>query len=377
VSWNEHHSLSEKLAVAAENAARDGEILRAQDLYRQAASEETLALTDLAEDRQRTRGITAVSAVALSYKGRDFATAQQLAHFCLAGRVRLPEFAELQLRELLRVLWTASEAEERGVKFMQGDVLVSVQGGQVVHGGAPLDLIIRKVEGIKAILFRTVEMMLDRPFRSRGGPPTDILSMMQPWLFQAPAGSYQFAVRMQEPAQGELWQVSRPKVEDLTAKFFSILRATATDPEKELPAVVPNRQYREAFLSLSRNLSPTGATFDRLEVRSASVPTESAVTFALDTRKELNSILRNARPPSTNDGKQVEIRGVLRGLHLDQDWLEVTTDEQLPGFGEHVRIGDAGAALDDVVGPMVNRRVSVTAEQRGKRLLYRDIELEE
>jgi hypothetical protein len=377
VSWNEHHSASERLAIDAELACREGDLLRAQRLYGQAAQEEAAAFDALAEDKPRTRGITAVSAVALSYKSSDYASAQQMAYRFLASK-GLPQFADLQLRDLLQMLWTVSEAEKQGIKFARGDVFVSVQGGQVVHGAAPLDLIVQKVEGIQAIFFRTVEMLLGRPFRKRGGPSAEILSMFRPWLFQAPAGSYQFAVRMQEPAQGKLWEENRPKVEDLTAEFFNILRATATDPANRLPAVVSDPQYRGAFLNLSRNLAPTaGRTFERLEVRSASAPSQSVVTFGTDTRNELNSTLRSIRPRRNDEGKPIEIRGVLRGLHLDKDWLEVTPDQRLQGQGEHIHIIEAGAALDDVVGPMVNHRVVVTAEHRGGKFLFRDIEPEE
>jgi hypothetical protein len=43
--------------------------------------------------------VTAVSAVALSYKDRDFAAAAQLAHAFLATP-RTPSFAQAQLRDL-------------------------------------------------------------------------------------------------------------------------------------------------------------------------------------------------------------------------------------------------------------------------------------
>jgi hypothetical protein len=375
VSWNEHHSISEKLAVEAETARRAGEISRAEKLYRQASLEEAAALEALADDRQRTRGITAVSAVALSYKGRDYTSAAALAYRCLAGKP-LPQFAEAHLRDLLQVIWTADAAEKSGIKFVTGDVLVSVKGGQVIYGGAPLDLIVQKVEGIQSVLFRTVEMLLERPFRKRGGPPADILSMFRPWLFQAPAGSYQFAVRMQEPQQMKFWQSDRPKIENVTETFFSVLRATSTNPE-ELPTIVSDVQYRGAFLNLSRSLAPTGTTFDRLEISDATSPTEPRVTFGVATRQEVNSALRKLKAPSTGEGREVDVRGILRGLHLDQDWLEVTTAEPPRGLQEHVRIYNAGDVLDDVVGPMVNRKVVVTALYSGSRYLYRDIELEE
>lgn len=376
MTWNEHHSKSEKLAVEAELARREGDTPRAEYLYKQAATEEAAALDSVVDDRQRTRGITAVSAVALWYKAHDYPAAEQLAHRCL-GAAGLPRFAIAQLRDLLEVVWAADAAEKAGVRFVTGDVLVSVKGGKVIHGGAPLDLIVQKVEGIQTALYRTVEMLLSRPLRKRGGPPSDIQSMFQPWLFQAPAGSYQFAVRMEEPKQQELWDIGRPRIESVTETFFKVLRATSTNPE-ELVEIVPDEQYRAAFLNLSRNLAPTGKTFDRLEVRDASAPKEPVVTFVSDARQELNAALRKLRPTRTGEGEQVVVHGVLRGLHLDKDWLEVTmSDPQLFGQDGHVRIEDAGDVLDDVVGPMVNRKVVVTALRHGSKLIYRDIELEE
>jgi hypothetical protein len=200
--------------------------------------------------------------------------------------------------------------------------------------------------------------------------------MFKPWLFQAPAGSYQFAVRVQEPEQREFWEAERPRLERVTATFFGVLRASATDPETQLQSPVPDRQYREAFLSLSRNLAPTGKTFERLEVRDAGAPAEPVASFRPDTRQQINAALRGMRPPkqATPIDEQLTIQGVLRGLHLDRDWLEVVTMDTPP---RHIRVDEAGEALDDVVGPMVNRRVVVTAIRRGQKYLYRDIELEE
>jgi hypothetical protein len=377
VSWNKYHSLSEKLASKAELAMRKGEDSRALELYRQAAAEESSAFNALGNDRERTRGITAVSAVALWYKAHDYSTAEQVAHQYLAA-AKIPRFANVQLRDLLQMIWTAVDAEESGIRFVAGDVLVSVRGGQVIHGGAPLDLIAQKVDGIQTALYRTVELILARPFRKRGGPPADIQSMFRPWLFQAPAGSYQFAVRMEEPRQQALWDLGRPRIENVTAKFFNILRAASTNPEKGLSTEVPDKQYREAFLNISRNLAPTGKTFEILEVRDAGAPREPSVTFAATSRQELNISLRKLKPLGlANEGREVKIHGVLRGLHLDKDWLEVTaTEPNLAGRGS-VRIHKVSAALDDVVGPMVNRKVVVTALRQGSGFAFRDIEVDE
>lgn len=375
MSWDEHHSRSERLAAQGEQVARTGDRAAAESLYYQAAEAEAAALEALAPEKVRTRGITSVSAVALWYKAHELARAEQLAHRSLSGG-DLPEFAKTQIRELLTLIWTTRSAEANGVRFVPGDVLVSVKGGDVVYGGAPLDLIVKKVEGVRAALLRTVEMLLGREFRRRGGPPADILSMFHPWLFQAPAGSYQFAVRVQQPAQMELWESQRPKIDQITGTFLQILHASATDPDVELEALVPDKQYREAFLNLSRNLAPTGRTFERLDIRDAGAPAVVVASFEVETRKELNAALRRAKPSKTlpSSDAPATIRGTLRALHLDDDWLEVTAADDP---SQHLTIEQAGDVLDDVVGPMVNRLVNVSVLRRGKRLIYQDIELEE
>jgi superfamily II DNA or RNA helicase len=99
VSWNEHHSRSEKLAIEAEMATRAGDGKRAKELYVQAATEELAALEFLSTDKGRTRGITAVSVVSLFYKGQDYSSAERLAQDYLG--YQLPKFAETQLSDLL------------------------------------------------------------------------------------------------------------------------------------------------------------------------------------------------------------------------------------------------------------------------------------
>lgn len=374
MSWNTHHSASEGLAIDAERASRAGDKRLAEGLYRKAAEEEAAALEDLGTEKLRTRGITAVSAVSLWYKARDYATAEGLAYRCLSVMDHLPSFAHAQLRNLLSMIWTASAAERAGVNFVPGDVLVSVQGTQIIHGAAPLELIIQKVEGVRALLFRTIEMLLGAPLRIRGGPTPEVQSMFRPWLFQAPAGSYQFAVRMQEPEQREFWESNRPKVEQVTKTFLGILRASATDPDGELPRLVPDQRYRRAFLDLSRNLAPTGKTYDRIEIRDASSPAEPVVTFGVESRQELNTVIKQTKmTPADNVEESETIVGVLRALDLDHDWLTVVQSDST----EHVRIDDAGEVLDDVIGPMVNHRVKVFAVRRGSKHIYRDIDVEE
>ncbi len=361
MTWAEHHAKSEQLASAADDASRNGDVASAQNLYHAAANAEQAAFDALDASKNRTRGITAVSAVSLFYKAKDYGDAQTFAYRCLAN-AGLPAFAVSQIQNLLQAVWGEQAIVAAGIKFAKQDVLVSVRGGEVLTGGAPLDLILRKVQEVQALFYRTVEWLMNKPLRIRGGPTFEIQQLFRPWLFQAPPGSYQFAVRLESTRQMEFEIVAPnvPPAEEVTRTFVEIVNASAADPEAELSARVSDVGYRNAFLKLTRNLAPTGKSFTELEIRSSVEPALGTVVFAPDSRKAINDTIRKQAPALTieEEGNVVKLEGVLRAVHLDQDWLEVTVVDQ----GEqHIKVWQTGEVIDDVIGPMVNRRVTVDA----------------
>jgi transcriptional regulator of aromatic amino acid metabolism len=63
MNWATHHTESERLAGAAHAALRTGDFAQAESLYLAAGKAEQAAFDSLEPSKQRTRGITAVSAV--------------------------------------------------------------------------------------------------------------------------------------------------------------------------------------------------------------------------------------------------------------------------------------------------------------------------
>lgn len=377
MTWGDHHIESERNAVEAQVAARAGELERARELYLVAARAETEALSALDPSKLRTLGVTVVSAVALWYKGRDIEAAEVLAHEWLGTR-RLPAFAIDQLREILEKIWTVRSLEQTGVHFTGNEVLVSVSGGVVVRGGAPLDLILQKVEQVSAMYYRTAEMELKLPLRKRGGPSVELREACRPWLFQTQPGSYQFAVRIQRPQQGTLFPDLEVNVEKVSRRFLQIVRSVAEDPEESLKRAVPDDQYRETFLKLTRNLAPTGKSFSRLSICPAASPEVEPIVLQKESREAIHSALKKGFPRKENpdEAEKVPLRGVLRALDLDKDWIEITVN--IEGHLQHIRVEEAGDEVDDVLGPMVNREVIVetTRTKAGKHKL-RDIQAAE
>jgi hypothetical protein len=372
-----HHSESEHFASLAEIAIRERDFDRAVQLYRNAAEEEMLALADLDQNKVRTVGITAVSAASLWYKAKEFSLAQNVAHKWL-GNEHLPSFAKEQLKLILQNIWSDELREKSGIKFTKGEVLISVSGGDVVVGGAPLELILRKVSEVSGLFYRTIEMQLGQPFRKHGPPTLQIQEQCRPWLFQAPPGSYQFAVRVQQPPQMPLFPNAGPRVEQVTEKFLDIVRASTQDPEGELTKIVPDPQYRAAFLKITRNLAPTGNTFSKLEIKSTNDFESRPIVILPESRDIISEAIR--RPGNaevqTKAPKELRLKGVLRALHLDKDWLEVTVIEE--GQEKHIKVTKAGDAIDDIVGPMVNRSVIIDVVEVSKgKYSFRDIQSDE
>lgn len=369
MSWADLHTQSERLAIEAQAALRAGDSARAEDFYTGAAQFEQQALDQLEPTKTRTRGIIAVSAVALWFKATDYVAAERLAHALLAAN-DLPAFAREELRNLVQAIWIESAKQGAGVKFVPGEVLVSIKGGDVVTGGAPLDLIVDKVQTIQSLFYRTIEFMRNTPHRKVGRPSREIQDACQPWLFQSVPGSYQFSVAIQKPVQKDFFAEDIAP-ERIAHHFLEIVSASSNEDPTAIETVVPDAAYRSTFLRLIRGLAPTGKVFERMELR-ASGETQ-AVALGVESRININRQLRSNETQASPNVVPEELHGTLRAVHLDKDWLDVVVD------GASVHVEGLRDTVDDIIGPMVNRAVVVRAVRVGikKKLKFADIELVE
>lgn len=373
-----NHIESSQFASLAEIAFRKSNFAEAKDYYRKAGELEVRALGELDHSKVRTFGVTVVSAVSLFYKAHDFERAEQLSHMYL-GQEGLPPFASEQLRDLLQTIWNDKALESHDIQFTHGEVLVSVSGGEVVTGGAPLELVLTKVNDISKYFFRTIELLLEKPLRKKGNPEPYIQQQCRPWLFQAPAGSYQFAVRVQKPMQPSFFEEDVPKVEEITSTFIRIVNASSLANHSELERLVPDKEYRETFLKMTRNLAPTGKTFDKLEIKPTGDTDLEPVVLIPESRNTINKAIKKPMgipKEGEREGRETRFLGLLRGLHLDKDWIEVSVAD---GDAEsHIRIFRTGEVIDDIVGPMVNRQVIVdTIRTPSGQYHFRDIQIDE
>lgn len=367
MSWIEHHEASERFASQAQAAMRDGHGQKARELYARAADAEQRAVADLDAGKTRTLGISFVSTISLYYKAAMFERAEELACHWLPAE-SLPVFAKEQLRNLLQSIWSEQTRKGAPVRFEPGQVLVSVQGGEIVSGGAPLDLIVEKVRTVQSLFHRTAELLSGLAHRRRGAPDKSIQDSCRPWLFQAAPGSYQFAVAIQKEYQQNLFEPALPSPGEVSDCFLQILQAGIENPEEGLAEVVPNVDYRKTFLKLTRNLAPDGRVCKQLDV---TVPGDSRpISLDSSVRRELGQLIRGTRRgDGTADVEPRTLHGILRAVHLDKDWLEIAAEE-----GPSHRVYAVGEEVDDVLGPLVNKPVIVYVKHMSGKNRFLDIE---
>jgi hypothetical protein len=361
MDWLVLHKASEALAVKAHASLRNGSSEEAEDLFRQAANAEENALAQLDASKPRTFGIAAVSAVSLWYKGKNLQRASMLAYRCLANP-DLASSAREQLDDLVQTFYADRDRERLTGEFLPGSVTVAVKGGDVLRGAAPLDLIVEKVKTLQAIFFRVVEWSNGKPLRRHGPPTKDITGSFEPWLVQEPAGSFRFSVAVKVNGQLDLFNVEQLQAADIAKKFLDVVTTMAADATGEASkSLVADDGYRGTFRKLIRNLTPPANSTESISI-SSKERLDVVVVLDESTRPTLDLAIRSEAPTAdVSAGEQMhEFTGVLRALDLDGDWLKVDTDNG------QVTVKRLSQAVDDVIGPMVNRSVLVKAVKNGR-----------
>ncbi len=375
---NRDHDQAQEISSAAARLLADGRRADAWAKFSAAADLELRALRHVAPEKRRTWGILAVSAAALLYKARRYDEAENAIYGFLTEREIQPE-TRRRLRELLEVIWD-EQALPPGFEYSGDEFLVTLRGGEVGAGTAPLDLVIEKNAEFRGLTTRAIEWQARRPFRRTGPADALVADRVQARATQPVAGSYRFLIRLVAPTQAVLFpDLPTVDIHGVADSVFAFVRHAVTgghSSAEELKRLVPDEQYRSTMLKLVRNIVPTGRHVGEVEIaRVTKVSPDaeavrSSVLLTKSSRAPLSEMIR-ATSPHRREEHFETIKGTLRAVHLDQDWLVVVQED-----GRSVRCEGAGSNVDDVLGPLVNRRVIVRARRRAisRKLNLVDIE---
>lgn len=367
------HRKAEVMSAEAAKAKSEGKTEDALKLYAQAAEFEEAALEEVPLDKVRTRSILSVSVASLFYKAEMLEEAE-LAIFRFLSSKKLEPWADQQLRNLLPVV--ADEkllAATLGRRYSGENITFALRGGEIGSGTGPLDLILEKASGFRSLLYRFAEWIGKYPLRLHGNPPKEVMQLVQARALEPAPGSYRLEIRLTEPLQLELFESARVRPQDVSDAMFQFLnRLTQKYDYSKLEDLVPQADYRKAFLQLTRNIAPGGKRIKEIGIyRKYEDKIQSIyLTEALPAR--IKEVI--PRQPRVSTETETEVRGVLRALDLNKNWLELTLPD-----GGRVKCDTQPDMLDDVVGPMVNREVIIRGPMRfrygANRLWVEEIEL--
>jgi hypothetical protein len=359
---NLEHQEAQELSSRAELARLGGKPEVARALYAQAADLELAGLQRLPADKPRSRGILAVSYAALLFKAGLYDRAEQAICGLLAADFS-PPYRD-QLRELLQVTWEEQMLAQERMHYSGDEILVALRGGKIGVGTAPADMAARYLNAMNLIAFRAAELDAGLELRQHGPPAREIQAALQARATQPLGGSYRFSIRFVEPAQRSLFgEEETPDPTRVSRMVVQIFRALERNDPGALMQAIPREEYRLPLARLARNVVPTGDALSEVEIRTANETSAEAVYLRPDVRRNVNEAIRVLSPPPAEpESSQETIEGILRAVDLDRSWLHIVPDE-----GEPVRALTSPNELDDVIGPMVNRRVSARIQSESRR----------
>lgn len=347
---NPHHQEAQALAAEAELVAQRGDSQRARELYSLAADleQKAVAVTDI--KTPRTFSILALSTVALLYKAGRLDEAELLSFRFLANPALQKPFY-VQLRELLDRASDDKAIAALGYQYSKYQFQVSLRGGDVGVGSAPLDIVVDKYSQFNALTWRAAEFVGKYKLRTAGPPPAAVQELVQARASLPTSGSYRFVMKLTEPLEPKLFPDSLD-IDAVASLLTEVVRMTAEGESERLKVMVPDAGYRQTFIKLTRNFLPSGKRLREIDI--ASVRDEAMVThlrLTSEMKPIVRSVLRAEEEVSTV-AETREVHGVLRAVDLDGKWLRIDLKER-----PDVRCNTKGRLLDDVVGPMVNKRV--------------------
>lgn len=369
------HDKAQELASQAAVLLSQGDSIAARSLYARAAELEVVALGDVPADRVRTQAILSVSVVSLLYKARQYDVAARWCHRFLADDTTLPH-ARHQLRELLEVVNDEQVLLKHGREYVGDEITISLRGGEIGSGTAPFDTAMDYQTGVRSWLYRVAEFQGNYPFRTKGPPPTAVVDALQARATQHAIGSYRYTLRLTRPAQMSMFNgLEKQDPAAVTGAVFAILDMVDRRDVAGLRNLVPSEDHRVGILKVLRTLVPDNRRVGEVGIiRARDGGTIETAGLFPETKDRIKHHLMAGRPDaaegSPGGSQPDEVQGVLRALHLDKHWLVLHLDG-----GEVRMLNTVENMLDDVVGPLVNRRVTVRGTwTKRMKLIVSDVE---
>jgi hypothetical protein len=354
------HAQAMALAERAESAQRAGAFDDARSLFRDAFMVERDAAMLVSQDTEPTRSVLFRSAASLAVEAGEYREAERLIGVALAGNAH--EEIRDELRDLYETINFHRHLDLRGTKLYPGELQLAIAGDAVGFGIIPAHEYIPRVQTVESLIVRTAERQRGVPFRERGRPMKSISDDLPLFMSVNRAASFAVTIRVGRPlVQKQLFNDGSQVVNE----FLECVKLFVEERRDQLSEHFDDTAYYRNFVQQAKRLAPDGQRVRTVGFTSAYG--EQVKTVAM---RQLPSAEWTAKASSATSSS-IRIVGELTEAAKKEKSNTIGLKED---NGRVRTIQVPRGLMSDIVRPLWERRVEVTARERGGALLLQGID---
>ncbi len=254
------HNKAMDFAEGAFIAKKRGEDLKAVELFKQALHHECKAANSLSIDinNEPTRSILFRSSASLAQNSNEFDLAERLIANGLAGFP--PHEIKEELKNLYEDVNFMRHLSIKGISLTKDQWVMSLSGNSTRFGGTAADQLMMRVDRISSLFYRTVERLLNRPYRFQGGVSKEIKEGYGLYINAFVPGSFSVSFQVGRPnPQLKIFPDFVPlKPSDVIDEIFNCFELFEEDKPEELKEKIEDEMYHDNFVGLAKQMAPDG-----------------------------------------------------------------------------------------------------------------------
>jgi hypothetical protein len=375
------HNEAMDLAEEAFCAKRQGDIEQAKVLFLKALELEKKAFYffPVEEDSEPTRSILIRSAASMAFHAREYDQAEQIVNIGLCGFP--PAEIKSELKSLQDDINFRQHIVQNKLELADNEMLMTLWGNATGFGIISIDLLVKRIDQLKTIFYRTIERLSNVPYRSSGGPSKTVRKSYKLYLNDFIPGSFgvSFSIGERSEQLSLFPEDDKEKIgiEDAVNEVltcFDLLQKNEIDDLKERFADV---DYFENFISVSRQMAPDGNEIKGIGLTLKSKGKQKTVGLSR-IRKEIptpDKISTEHYDDIEPERERVVLNGILKhadSLKIENKYgvVKLYNEEEKKPYSILVPL----TQMQDVVQPYFEEKVIIISNRIGNKFYFDDIE---
>ena len=332
---------------------------------------ETKAAHMLLDQRaaEPARSVLFRSAATLARDCGQFAEAEKLIYAALAGDP--PDEIAGELHDLLEQVSFRRHLELRGVTLSGEEVQMAITGKSVGFGMAPTDVFLSRVQSTEALLYRTAERQLNRPYRDRGRRDAQLAQNLELYMSVPRAACFAVTFRVGGSSQQSLPGLSPG--EAVIDELLECLQLYTRGEETILKDRIQEDAYYRNFIGLARTLQPDGTKVNMVGFTTMrrGATKQVAMTQAPSDAPVLNphDVIPDPGKKAKPDPELVQLRGDLLIANATKKSDKQAGEIEIVTSGNvRVKVVVPPGLMSDIVKPLWESEVEVIGTRKGKKV---------